>query len=65
MKGHMSKDCRAWKYGSYKKSEKAEKAIDGDEDDMVLCLLTKENEKENAKKKAWFTEDIKQLSEAH
>ena len=37
----MSKDCRAWKYGSNKKFEKAEKAIDGDE--LVLCSLTRGN----------------------
>ena len=34
-----------------KKFEKAERAIDGDEDNMVLCSLTKENKKENEKKK--------------
>ena len=34
------------------------------EDDVILCLLTKDNKKENAKKKGWFTEDVKQPSEA-
>ena len=40
-KGHMSKDCWEWKYGNNKKFERAKKAIDGNEDDMILCLLTK------------------------
>ena len=48
----MSKDCQDWKYGNnYKKIEKAEKGIFGDDDDVVLCLLTMENKKENLKKK--------------
>ena len=60
----MSKNCWARKYGHHKKFKKAERYIDGDEDDMVLCSLTKENKKENAKKKVWFTEDVKQPLEA-
>ena len=58
----MNKNCWARKYGNHKKFEKAERAIDGDEDDLVLYSLTKENEKENAKKKV--QEDVKQLFEA-
>ena len=60
----MSKDCWEGKYGNYKKFEKAEKATDGYEDDMILYSLTKENKKENSKKKVWFMEDIKQPLEA-
>ena len=44
-KGHISKDCRAWKYGHHEIFEKAERAINGDGDDMMLCSLTKENKK--------------------
>ena len=43
-KGHISKDCGARKNSSYKKFEKAEKAIDGDE--LVLCSLMRDNKKE-------------------
>ena len=40
-------------------------AIDGKEDKFVLCLLMSESKtKENEKKKVWFAEDVKQLSEA-
>ena len=47
----MSNDCWDQKYGNnYKKVEKAEKAINGDEDEVVLCLLTMKNKKENIKK---------------
>ena len=42
----MSKDCLAWKNGHHKKIEKAERAIDGDEDDSVQCSLMSENQKE-------------------
>ena len=49
-KVHMSEDCWEQKYVTYKKIEKTEKAIDGDEDYVVLCLLTTENKKGNAKK---------------
>ena len=60
----MSKDCWEQKYGNnYKKFEKGEKAIDGDENDVVLCLLMTENKKENVKK-VQFAEDVKQPSEA-
>ena len=52
-KGHMSNDCRERKYNNNKRYEKPEKAIDGDEDDLVLCLLMMEIEK-NIKKKALF-----------
>ena len=47
-----------------KKFEKAGKAIDGDKDDVVLCLPTTENKKEIVKKKGWFMEDVKQPSKA-
>ena len=61
----MSEDCRDWKYdNNYKKFEKAEKNIDGDEHDMVLCLLTMENKKEYANKKIWFIDGVKQPLEA-
>ena len=58
----MSKDCRAWKYGHNKKFKKEERAMDGDEDDVMLCLLMSESKKEY--KKVWFMEDVKQPSEA-
>ena len=60
----MSKDCWAQKNGHYKKFEKAERAIGGDEDDLVLCLLMRESKKEIKKKKVRFMEDIKQSLEA-
>ena len=47
----MRNDCQAEKYSHHKKFEKTERAIDGDEGDVVLCSLTKEDTKENAKKK--------------
>ena len=56
----MSKDCREQKYDNHKKFEKAERAIEGDEDDVVFCSLTSENKKECKNKKVWFTEDVKQ-----
>ena len=58
----MSKDCQARKNDHYKKFEKAERAFDGDEDDMVLCLLMSEGKKESKKKKVLFTQDLKQPS---
>ena len=61
----MSKDCWGKKYcNNDKKIEKGEKAIVGDEDDMVLCLFTMESKKENVKEKVWFVGDVKQPSEA-
>ena len=62
----MSEDCRAQRYGSYKKFEKAEKAIDGDGDELLLCSLMRDSKKENntEKKKVWFVDNIKQPSEA-
>ena len=61
----MSWDCRERKYSNNsKKFEKAEKAIDGDKDNLVLCLLTTENKKESVKKKGWCAEDVKQPFEA-
>ena len=60
----MRKDCRAQKSSHHKKFEKAEKAIDGNEDDLVLCSLMSESKKESKKKKLWFTEDVKQPLEA-
>ena len=56
----MSKDCGAQKNGHYKKIEKAEKAVDKDEDNLVLCLLMSESKKESKKKKVWFVEDVTQ-----
>ena len=51
------------KKGHYKKFEKAKKAVDGDEDDLMLCSLMRASKtKEN--KKVWFAEDVKQSSEA-
>ena len=50
-KRHLSKDCWAWKNVHYKNFDKAERAINGDEDDLVLCLLTSESKKEIKKKK--------------
>ena len=52
-KGHMSKDCRAWKYGYHKKFEKAEKDVDRDEDDLVLCLFTRVKKKAKRKFGSW------------
>ena len=56
----MSKDCRVQKYGHNKKFEKEERAIDRDEDDVLLCLLLSESKKECKNKKVWFVEDVKQ-----
>ena len=47
-----------------KKYEKAEKAIDGDEENLVICLLTMVIKKETIKKKVWFAEGIKKPMEA-
>ena len=59
-KGHISRNCRAQKNVHYKKFEEAEKAIDGDEDELVLCSWTSYSRtKENKKKKVWFAEDVK------
>ena len=52
------------KKGHYKEFEKAEKAIDGDEDDLMLCLLMSESKNECKKKKVWFPEGLKQPPEA-
>ena len=60
----MRRDCRERKYNNEKKNEKAEKAIDEDKDNVVLCLLTMEIKKEDVKKKVWFTEDVKKPMEA-
>ena len=60
----MSKVCWVRKFSHHKKFEKAERATNKDEDDMVLCSLITENKKENAKKKVWFAEDVKQPSKA-
>ena len=46
----MRKDCLAQKYCHNEKFEKAEKAIDGVEDDVVMCLLMSKNKKESKKK---------------
>ena len=60
----MSKDCWEWKNGHHKKFEKAEKAVDGDGEDLVLCPLMSESKKEIEKKKVRFTENGKQPLEA-
>ena len=57
-KGNMSKDCQAWKYSHNKKFEEAERAIDGDENDVVLCLLMCESK--NECKKVHFAEDVQE-----
>ena len=41
----MSWDLRERKYSNNKRYEKAEKAIDGDGDDLELCFLMIENKK--------------------
>ena len=56
-KGHMSNDFWVQKNGHYKKFEKEEKAINGNEDDLVLCLLMSESKIEI--KKILFVEDVK------
>ena len=61
---HLSKDCWAWKYGHHKKFEKAESVIDGDKNDVVLCLLTSLSKKECKNKEVWSMEDVKQPLEA-
>ena len=64
-KGYMSWDYWERKYGNIsKKFEKAEKAIDGDEDEVVLCLLMMACRRVSVKKKVWFAEDVKQPSKA-
>ena len=63
-KGHMSWDCREKKYSNNKIYKKGEKAIDGEEDNLVLCFLAMENRRENVKQKVLFAEDVKQPSEA-
>ena len=63
-KGRMSKDCRVRRNGSYKKFEKAEKAINGDGDELVLCSLTRDSKKKSEKKKVRFANNVKQPSEA-
>ena len=47
----MSKDCRSWRNGSYKKFEKAERAVDEDGDELVLCSLMRDSKKKIAKRK--------------
>ena len=46
------------------KFEEAEKAIDRDEHDLVLCLLINESKKEIKQKIVWFAEDVEQPLEA-
>ena len=41
-----------------------ERAIDRDEDDLVLCLLMSESKKECKNTKVWFAEEVKQPLEA-
>ena len=61
----MSHCCKERKYNDKKKNEKAEKAVDGDEDDSVLFLFMMKikKEKENIKKKVQFMEDVKKPTE--
>ena len=47
-----------------KKYKKAEKAINGDEDVLVLCLLMTEIKKKYVKKKVQLAYDVKKPSEA-
>ena len=51
-KGHISRDCQAWKNGHYKKFEKAERAIDGDGDGLVLYSLMSECKTKKLKEKS-------------
>ena len=44
------------------KNEKAEKAVD--EDDLLLCSLTSDSEKDEEKKKVLFVENVKKPAEA-
>ena len=56
-KGQMSNDCHMRK-SNETRSEKAEKAVDGDDDELVFSLFTSKNKKKK-KKKVWFVEDVK------
>ena len=63
--GHMSQDCWERKYCNNNKIfKKADKAVDGDKDNIVSCLLTTKDKKDNVKKKVWYLEVVKQPSEA-
>ena len=57
-KGHMSKDGKAQRNGSYKKFEKAERAIDREGDELVLFSLMRDSKKgkdvENKKLSSWI-----------
>ena len=46
----MSKDCRELKNGYKKKNKKAKKAVDGDDENLVSCVLTSESKKLKVKK---------------
>ena len=41
----MSRDCREQKNSYEKKNEKAKKAVNRDDDELVLCSLTSQNKK--------------------
>ena len=47
-----------------KRYKKAEKAVDEDEDDLVLCSIMTEIKAENVRKKVRFTQDFKSPLEA-
>ena len=49
----MSKYCLVQKYGNHEKFEKTERAIDGNEDGMVLCSLTSEKKEKKRKFGSW------------
>ena len=51
-KGHLSKDYWVQKNDQHKKFEIAEKSIDTDEDDLVLCSLKSESKKRRQKEKS-------------
>ena len=55
----MSKDCKERKYNNEKKNEKAEKAVEGGNDDLIQCLLKIEIKKEKVKNKVNIVENIK------
>ena len=40
------------------------KAIDGEDDELVLCSLRMDNKNKNKKKNCWFTKDVKMPMEA-
>ena len=57
-KGHISEDCRALRNNSYKKFEKAERAVDRDGDELVLCSLMRDIKKKKIMKRKKFGSQI-------